>query len=336
MRPGSSGAQRAARNLSIMQGVVQTLGGIPAMVAAEDFAEHGHDEKGCILFTAFLCHRLLEIRCAWGGQVREVVHSNVMWSGVSQQCWGQRIHAHAALVHTPSRSKEERAAMVVQRHWRKRSENKPGSAREHLYRWIAAASVVQRAVRAWRLRRGLEQFAERRRRALAAVVRLQALWRGRAPRCNYRQLRSAAICFQAAYRGKLARRHVFHHFTVPRMLEAAVSSRRALEASRYEHRLTVAATRVQALRRGAVLRRAFLAQRTAAVTIQAAVRGQQARARFVAQRQAAIAIQASWRRHAAMQQLAQAKVGGCMGVAELALVDPCRLLAPSVTLFLPG
>lgn len=47
--------------------------------------EHGHDEKGCILFTAFLCQRLLEI------------------------------------------SKEERAAMVVQRHWRNRQQDKPGT-----------------------------------------------------------------------------------------------------------------------------------------------------------------------------------------------------------------
>ena len=32
-------------------------------LSAEDFVEHGYDEKGCILFTAFLCQRLLEIRC---------------------------------------------------------------------------------------------------------------------------------------------------------------------------------------------------------------------------------------------------------------------------------
>lgn len=53
---------RARSNFAIIQRVVELLGGIPAMVSAEDFAEHGHDEKGCILFTAFLCHRLLELR----------------------------------------------------------------------------------------------------------------------------------------------------------------------------------------------------------------------------------------------------------------------------------
>lgn len=52
--------ERARSNFATVQRVVELLGGIPAMVSAEDFAEH--DEKGCILFTAFLCHRLLEIR----------------------------------------------------------------------------------------------------------------------------------------------------------------------------------------------------------------------------------------------------------------------------------
>lgn len=56
--------------------------------------------------------------------------------------------------------------------------------------------MVQRAVRAWLLRRGLECFAERRRRGVAAVVCLQALWRARQPRQQYRALRQAAITVQ--------------------------------------------------------------------------------------------------------------------------------------------
>jgi hypothetical protein len=71
-----------------------------------------------------------------------------------------------------------------------------GTARQHLHKWIAAASVVQRAVRSWLLRRGLRLFTEQRVRSLNAVVRLQALWRGRAVRRQYMQLRQAAICIQ--------------------------------------------------------------------------------------------------------------------------------------------
>ena len=56
--------------------------------------------------------------------------------------------------------------------------------------------MLQRAVRAWRLRLGLQRFAAQRQRGVAAVVRLQALWRGRPVRRQYQQLRQAAICFQ--------------------------------------------------------------------------------------------------------------------------------------------
>ena len=131
--------------------------------------------------------------------------------------------------------------------------------------------MVQRAVRAWLLRRGLERFTERRRRGVAAVVRLQALWRTRQPRQQYQALRQAAITVQvgwvwplsevdvcmdvvhrdkgswhpaelnvahmsgpqAAYRGKLARRAVFHTLVVPRMLEAGLRRKRQVEASRW-------------------------------------------------------------------------------------------------------
>jgi abnormal spindle-like microcephaly-associated protein len=222
-----------------------------------------------------------------------------------------------------------------------------GTAREHLHKWIAAASVVQRAVRAWRLRLGLQRFATQRQRGVAAVVRLQALWRGRPVYRQYQQLRQAAICFQvgghiqaacqlcadlislfpdrqlhtmhmvpgtaanrqracagaccvclplqAAYRGKQARRAVFHHLVVPRLLEAGLQRKRQVESSRYEGRLLRAVTAVQALRRGAVLRRQFLRQRAAAVAIQAAVRGGQQRARFQQQRAAAVVLQKHFR-----------------------------------------
>lgn len=52
--------------------------------AASDILEHGPDEKAVVLFTAFLCQRLMEM------------------------------------------SKEERAAMVMQRLWRRRGQHKPG------------------------------------------------------------------------------------------------------------------------------------------------------------------------------------------------------------------
>ena len=156
--------------------------------------------------------------------------------------------------------------MVIQRQWRNREQHRPGRAREHLHRWIATSSVVQRAVRAWLLRRGLQRFAEQRYRREAALVRLQALWRACGPRREFLRLRQAAVVlqvclhessrlwlcsspkagmhhpsslhpralhpWQAAYRGKVARREVFHHLVVPRMLEAGLARKRQVESSR--------------------------------------------------------------------------------------------------------
>ena len=65
--------------------------------AAADILEHGPDEKALVLFTAFLCQRLMEV------------------------------------------SREERAAMVMQRLWRRRQAHRPGE------RWGARGPSRQRS-----------------------------------------------------------------------------------------------------------------------------------------------------------------------------------------------
>ena len=206
-------------------------------------------------------------------------------------------------------SKEERAAMVMQRLWRRRAAATPFSMRQHLYGWVAAAAAVQRAVRAWLLRRGLARLAAARRRQVAALVRLQAAWRGRAARREFQELRHAAVGLQAAWRGRQARRLVFHSLVLPRVLEQGLRQKRELEASRLGGRLLRAAMSAQALWRAVLQRRTFLQLRQAAVLIQAAARGRQARARFCQQRAAVLAIHRHWRghamrRHAAVQRAA--------------------------------
>lgn len=47
------------------------------------------------------------------------------------------------------------------------------------------------------------------------------------------QFRLCTTASQAAYRGKLARRAVFHTLVVPRMLEAGLRRKRQIEASRW-------------------------------------------------------------------------------------------------------
>lgn len=84
---------------------------------------------------------------------------------------------------------------------------------------------------------------------------------------------------------------------------------------RYQGRLLAATTAMQALRRGAVQRRAFLRMRAAALVLQAAVRCHQAHSSFQRLRAAAVVLQAHWRRRQAMLLLGRNKVRQARGGA---------------------
>ena len=71
-----------------------------------------------------------------------------------------------------------------------------GYAHAHLQRWVAAAVVVQRAVRTWRFRLHLCFGRAARLRMLQAITNLQALWRARKPLRSFKRLRSAAVTLQ--------------------------------------------------------------------------------------------------------------------------------------------
>lgn len=49
-----------AGNFRAVHRAAKALGGVPEMLSAKDFAEHGPDERAVILYVAFLCSRLLE------------------------------------------------------------------------------------------------------------------------------------------------------------------------------------------------------------------------------------------------------------------------------------
>jgi hypothetical protein len=90
-----------------------------------------------------------------------------------------------------------------------------GSAREHLHRWIAAAATIQRAARAWLLRRGVKRFCAAWRRRSAAVAVLQAAWRGRAVRRRYLRQRQAAVCIQVKFSQRSSRSACPEQLAVP-------------------------------------------------------------------------------------------------------------------------
>lgn len=54
--------QAVVHNLGMLQMVASKIGGIPDMLSVEDFScEHGPDERVVLLYTSFLCARLLDI-----------------------------------------------------------------------------------------------------------------------------------------------------------------------------------------------------------------------------------------------------------------------------------
>jgi hypothetical protein len=68
-----------------------------------------------------------------------------------------------------------------------------GMARAHLAKWVAAATVVQRAVRAWLFRRRLQQWLQM--QWQAALV-LQSAWRGRQARQQQAHMEACCILIQ--------------------------------------------------------------------------------------------------------------------------------------------
>jgi hypothetical protein len=157
----------AQSNFALLQTAVETLGGVPMIITADDFLDPSSsaDQRAVTLFTATLCHRLIEC------------------------------------------NREHRAAMVIQRRWRQRGAYKPGTARQHLHSWIAAATVIQRRFRVHLLRRGLQKFIQEKRK-LEAAVRIQAVWRGFVQRRQFLkhvEENSAATVIQRHVRGMLAR-----------------------------------------------------------------------------------------------------------------------------------
>lgn len=201
------------------------------------------------------------------------------------------------------------AATFIQAVWRARP------ARVAFLAQRNAAVTAQRVLRASIpfLRRCV--YKERRR---VAAVAIQAWWRGRLVRSQHTRMHAAATLIQRRVRTwpdrdqfnrrrqilVVLQRRVRHHFRVRRA--AARCIQRFMRRRWRRTRIATMATRLQALARGAMCRRPFLAflrERTVAATmIQAMWRGRVVRRGFLVWRAAAVVIQAAWRRYTAMRR----------------------------------
>lgn len=102
----------------------------------------------------------------------------------------------------------------------------------HRQTWVAATRVLQRAARAALFRRRLRRGPARRAALAAGVVRLQALWRGRAARARRAAMAGAATTLAAVVRGWLARRRVWAQRVLPALLAAGADAKCRLQAAR--------------------------------------------------------------------------------------------------------
>jgi hypothetical protein len=225
---------------------------------------------------------------------------------------------------------ERRAARIIQRHWRLRRDG----ARQHLRWWVAAATTLQRGVRAWRERRRhsaavvlqavVRGFAARRATAVvraaaaerrlatmtAAAVRLQAVARGFLVRC--RRARAGLVALHQRLADAVAaadRRRAQAAIVVQAAVRggATRAKLRAMHGAAVVMQTAVRAWLARRVRRQLLVRRAAT-EHAAATAVQAAARMWLARRRMLATRAAAMTVQAAVRGWLVRTQLARAQL----------------------------
>ncbi|EDQ84203.1 uncharacterized protein MONBRDRAFT_13032 [Monosiga brevicollis MX1] len=170
-----------------------------------------------------------------------------------------------------------------------------------------ASLTIQRVVRGFMARRQTQRLRVQH----VAATKINALVRGFMARCHARELRDtlerqrvAAVCLQAAYRGWHARalmRRRRQEVAAATKLVAVwrgMLARRAYRAelaARAYARNAELVCRAQAVVRGWLARRHLVRQKAAAITIQRAFRERREALQILRQSRAATSIQASWR-----------------------------------------
>ncbi|GBF95503.1 hypothetical protein Rsub_07853 [Raphidocelis subcapitata] len=265
-----------AANFAAVHRAARSLGGVPEMLSPSDWAEHGPDERAVMLYSAFLCNRLLEcsredraahiIQRAWrdacarkSGSARAHLEMWIAAAAVVTRAAKAWLFRRAVARMLAGVAAQREAAVVLQAAWRGRA------VRVEVARAVAAATVIQRR---WRIARTWG----RRARAATAV---QSAWRGHAARREFGWMR--------------------------RYLDRCLRARGALVDARDAARRERAAIKLQAHWRGAAARRDFRRARAAVVRAQALARGAAARRGLVRQHAAAARIQAAWRGHSVRQ-----------------------------------
>ena len=161
----------------------------------------------------------------------------------------------------------------------------------------AAAALLQRCVRRWRARRGLQHATERKAALLAATIKAQALWRGLCQRRRYARTKKAAAMLQALVRRMAALEQMRAKRAAAVLIQSVLRcymQRKRMEEERRVRR-DAAAIVIQARLRGALARRQHLERQRAALMLQAVVKMYVARQAYRQKQAAAVMLQARLR-----------------------------------------
>jgi hypothetical protein len=196
---------------------------------------------------------------------------------------------------------EQRAAVIIQNHWRMycRKKMMPEHARQNLRKWVNAATVIQRNVRPYLARIRIERSRESRAAFIGHIVRAQAIWRQKCSTNSYKLTRDAAIVIQSHWRGHAGRAWVQalleekeRHSTAALVIQTNWRT----YSSRIEFKSVVeASSLVQRVWRMRVCRDEFVNQRQAAIVLQKYTRRLLVNLDMKDRKTASIVIQRTWR-----------------------------------------
>ncbi|XP_051549631.1 abnormal spindle-like microcephaly-associated protein [Myxocyprinus asiaticus] len=311
-------------NFQLVNTAVSNLGGVPAMINPEDMSNTIPNEKVVTCYLSFLCARLLDLRNetraarviqgAWRRyklqkDIELLQQKNLAASKI--QALVRKFILRKRLI------RQNKAAIMIQAFWRgyaAQEKLRVLQQERHFALQNAAATVIQKTYKAWRIQTVLKKnhaasliqgafrkwHAKRVMERNTAALRIQSWYRMQSCIKQYLEMKSNAICIQAWFRGHIQRRKFE---TLKKRHYASViiqSAFRAYLVRQHISKMKQSAVFIQRWFQAYMLRKAeqkrYLELKSAVITLQATVRGWKVR-RTVAQRQqAALLIQTAFRR----------------------------------------
>ncbi|XP_069169176.1 abnormal spindle-like microcephaly-associated protein homolog [Procambarus clarkii] len=311
-------------NFAVFIDKVSQLDGIPLVIRSNDMINTIPDEKVTSTFVAYLCARLLDL----SEEMKAARIIQMAWRKhlAAKRLEQLKVHTHSAIViqrwwrtiqHRRQREKYEKAAIVLQAHWRRWCACRLLHILKHkkeLERQHRAAHIIQSAFRRYIRTRYLLQ--------VKAAITIQQAWKTHLLRQKFLHTRQAAIAIQTAFRSWNCRQKYLHTKRVitevqqrfrrklygrrikedfVRKLKAIVVIQRwwrsvlAKKAAQRAAKEQWAACTITSFLKMCIERRKYLKICRATVSLQAHIRRLRCQRKYQAMQKAALVLQTKWR-----------------------------------------